>query len=97
MDIETLTFLVQAFIAFMALVGGFSFAVDLIVRPLKKDVERLEVGQGKLESRLDKVESRLDNVESRLDNLEAGQARFNKELQEIKHKLDQVLQVLAKL
>lgn len=46
MDLQILTFLVQAF---MALVGGFSFAVDLILKPLKKDVERLEVEQAKRE------------------------------------------------
>ena len=34
--------LFQAVIAFMALIGGFSFAVDLVIRPIKKDIARLE-------------------------------------------------------
>ena len=49
---EQFTPLFQAFLAFMALIGGFSFAVDLIVRPLKKDIAKLEAGQAEIKKLL---------------------------------------------
>ena len=40
---------------------------------------------------LNPVYFRLDKLERRMDQLEAGQARFDNELKEIKSKLDQLL------
>lgn len=37
--------LFQGFIAFMALIGGFTFSVDYIVKPLKTEIELVKENQ----------------------------------------------------
>ena len=76
--------LFQAFIAFMALIGGFTFAVDVIFRPLKKDVERLEKGQAKLEG----GQAKLEKGQAKL---EGGQAGLERNIRELKAGQEKIL------
>ena len=61
----------------IALIAGFGYIVDLIVRPLKRDIA--------------KHETELKEIKDNQAKLEKGQVRFEIELKEIKAKLDQLL------
>lgn len=51
--------LFTAFIAFIALIGGFSFAVDLAIRPIKIELTEIKANQARFERdvtlKLDKI------------------------------------------
>ena len=55
---ETLTFLLPIFTAilcFVAVLTGLGFVFNLLLKPVKIDIEHLKEGQAKLESKLDQL------------------------------------------
>ena len=68
-------------VAFSAVVAVFSYAVNLLLKPvearlsrLEKDIESLKTGQGKLEGRLAKLEAGQVKLEGLLKELLAKQS-----------------------
>ena len=72
---EQFTPLFQAITAFAAVIGGFSFVVSLIVRPLRVDISRLKKS-------IEKVESRVGRLENDMQDLKKGQQQILAKLQQ---------------
>ena len=55
---------------------------------INKRLDKIEARLDKIEDRLDKIEARLDKIEDRLDKVELKTDMMQKDITEIKHKLD---------
>ena len=54
--------ILMTIITFSAVITVLSFAFNLILSPVKNDIQNLKVGQGKLENRLEKIEGKLEEI-----------------------------------
>ena len=52
---KAFTPLFQAVIAFVAVLTGLGFVFNLLLKPVKTDIEHLKEGQAKLESKIDQL------------------------------------------
>ena len=90
MFMESLSSFVPLFVAiisFCALFTALGLLFSILLRPIKKDIARLEANQKKLEANQNKLEANQNKLEANQNKLEANQNKLFDELKGIKQDL----------